>query len=344
MKRLAALLALVLALGGCWPRQFEDGVDAARLVWELLRGGGTPIAREREATRDRYRPPGTPRGAILLMPGLHTSGRDEPHLTKMATALARRGFLVVVPDLVNFRTLRALPEDVATVRAEALRLASEAGPGRGVGMAAISYAAGPALLAALDPELGARLDFVFALGAYYDLEAVIGHFTAGPNELRGKWYFALANSHRLPPADGERLVAAARRRLADAGAPIHDLAAGLGTEGRSVLALLDNRDPRQTAERIAALPDALKSDLAALTLAGKDLSRLRPRLILVHGRDDPIVPTEESVKLAAAVPLGQARLELIQSLVHVEPGPGAPLDLWRLWRAARLLLAQRQDG
>ena len=42
--------------------------------------------------------------------------------------------------------------------------------------------------------------------------------------------------------------------------------------------------------------------MAALDLSRADLSRLGARLILLHGRDDAIIPFTQSLALAAAAP------------------------------------------
>jgi pimeloyl-ACP methyl ester carboxylesterase len=110
-----------------------------------------------------------------------------------------------------------------------------------------------------------------------------------------------------------------------------------------VAALLDNRDPDRVPALIANLPEAVRSDLAALDLSRRDLAQLDARLLLVHGRDDPIIPSTESEALAAAAPDDTA-LYVVDSLAHVELGPAGLVDGWKLWRAVYRLLALRDAG
>ncbi|MGK2927051.1 MAG: hypothetical protein ACSLE2_15665, partial [Lysobacterales bacterium] len=70
---------------------------------------------------------------------------------------------------------------------------------------------------------------------------------------------------------------------------------------------------------------------------------LRADFILVHGLDDDIIPYTESVSLADALPPGRSRLFLLEGLHHVDRELRG-LDAWRLWRALRALLAQRDRG
>jgi fermentation-respiration switch protein FrsA (DUF1100 family) len=104
-----------------------------------------------------------------------------------------------------------------------------------------------------------------------------------------------------------------------------------------------NGDPERAPALIAALPEALRRTLSALDLKGRDLSRTPPHVLLVHGRDDAIIPASESIGLAATLPAGRARLYLVDSLSHADLGPGGWRDLVVLWRATYRLLALR-DG
>jgi predicted alpha/beta hydrolase family esterase len=109
------------------------------------------------------------------------------------------------------------------------------------------------------------------------------------------------------------------------------------------MALLDNRDPARVPALIADLPAPIRADLRALDLQRRDFSRLPFDLILVHGRDDPIIPSTESQALAAAAPADMVSLYLVNRLSHIELDPAGLLDGLELWQAIYRLLAAR-DG
>jgi pimeloyl-ACP methyl ester carboxylesterase len=362
------LLILVAALA--WlalspPR----AVEAARLLFELATGGApaitpAPVAwrtAERAYRGDLYGAPDAARAALLLVPGAAEAGKDDPRLVTFARALAAADFLVLVPDLPGPKALQVSSEDIVEIADAAVYLAGLP-HGRGpLGLAAISYGVGPAVLAALDDPrlnqgLAGRVAFILAIGGYDDLTAVITFFTTGywraapdqpwrlgkPNAY-GKWVFVLANAARLDDGnDRARLAAIARRKLADLDADIRPLEAALGPEGRAVMALLDNRDPTRVPALIASLPPRITAEIVALDLAGKDLTPLHAEVLLIHGRDDAIVPYSESVTLARA--LGpRAHLYLLDSLAHASMTPARARDAWLLWQAALRLLAIR-DG
>ena len=122
-----------------------------------------------------------------------------------------------------------------------------------------------------------------------------------------------------------------------------ELAAGLAEGGRAMLALADNADPERVPGLLAALPEPVRRDIEALDLKHYPLADLRADLLLIHGRDDPLIPASESRALAAAVPPGRADVFVVGNLSHVEIHPGGIPDMLLLWQAAYRLLALR-DG
>ena len=135
----------------------------------------------------------------------------------------------------------------------------------------------------------------------------------------------------------------ADRKMRRLDADIDDLVAELGPEGLSVYALLINQDPERVPALMASLPQRIVENMRGLDLKPRDLTDLEVPLLLIHGRDDPIIPFSESSALAAALPEGQADLYLVDNLAHVELGPAGLGDALTLWRAAYRLLTERDE-
>ena len=359
--RVTVVLVALLALGwasGILPRAWEAGQLLRHLASEGVPAGvqRLPLTVTGQAgshPADLYAlAEAGPLPGLVLLPGASPGGKDEPRLVAFAQQLAGAGFRVLVPDSESLRQLRVDAQD-ALLAADAVALL--AGEGGQVGIAAISYATGPAVLAALRPDTRARVGFVLAIGGYHDGTALVTYLTTGhyraPGEAAwhhrepnayGKWVFVLSNAARLQDRrDAALLGGIALRRLRDLGAGIGDLVIQLGPEGRAVHALVDNRDPGAVPTLLAALPPTVLTELQALDLARQDLSGLAARLILIHGQDDPIVPFTESLSLAAAAPPGGVDLHLLGSLAHVELSVASLKDGWQLFRAAWDLLAAR---
>jgi pimeloyl-ACP methyl ester carboxylesterase len=310
-----------------------------------------------------------PRAAIVAVPGAVPLGKDDPRLVAFATTLARAGFAVLAPDLRGFRELRIRPADareIADAFAYVVRRPELAPDGR-AGMAAFSYAVGPAVLAALEEDIRDRVRFVVGVGGYHDLPRAMRFFTTGWFEQDGEWRritpddtgrMVLVYSSLDYLADGtdravfDRMVA---QRTRDPQADLSPLAAELSEGARTVYALAANADPARFDELYARLPGAMRADIERLDLARHDLGPLKARLLLVHGRNDNLIPWPESLALAGAVPAGQARVFLIRWVLgHVDLSVSGLRawrfwredlpDLWRLWRVIDLLLAEREAG
>ena len=93
-----------------------------------------------------------------------------------------------------------------------------------------------------------------------------------------------------------------------------------------MIALVRNADPERVPELVAALPESVRRDIEYLDLSRRDLRDLRADLLLIHGRDDPLIPATESLALAAAVPPGRADVFVVGNLSHVEIHPGGIPD------------------
>jgi pimeloyl-ACP methyl ester carboxylesterase len=365
-RRVFAVLAALLSCCGCSPGRL---IDSARLGIEAAAGTADPAAASRVAGMRRQVTlagqfgdlylPANPRAALLLIPGVTPEGRDDPRLVAFAGALAGHGFLVFAPELPGLRALRVGRDDPDAVAAAGEALASCYGPGTPprFAVAAVSYAVAPVVVAATTPPGADRIALVVGIGGYHDVVAAITYFTTGyyrPSPGRpwrsgnpapiAKWVFVLASASRFPePRDRALLSEIAHAKLADPDADVRRLEAGLGGGGRAMIALVRNADPERAPELVAALPESVRGDIEYLDLSRRDLRYLRADLLLVHGRDDPLVPATESLALAAAVPPGRADAFIVGNLSHVEIRPGGIPDTLLLWRAAYRLLELR-DG
>ena len=376
------LAVALLILAGCAPlRSYESAlvladVGAGDAPSRLKQTTAAPIRQTityriagRGHAADLYLPgAGAPAAGIVIVPGVVPKGKDDPLLTAFAKTLARAQFAVLAPELPGFRQLTIQPSD-ARVVADAfawLTRRPELAPNGRAGFSAFSYAVGPTLLAALEPDIRERVRFVVAVGGYHDLAQALRFLTTGWFEHAGQWHYRQPNEYGqlvfvrsaqpyLSSPDQELLEAMAQRRLQDRQAELTDLATKLTSEGAAVYALVTNRDPARFKALAAALPERLRADLAALSLADKDLSQLAARLILVHGKTDNLIPYPESIALAGAAPPNQARLYLIERLLgHVDLSPEPILtpafwhqdlpDILRLGTAIYHLLGEREDG
>ncbi len=366
------VLLAIVSLTCCSPWRSVEALDLIRDI----AAGEAPSALKRETADpirqtitytvagrhylgDIYRPgEGQAKAAAVFVPGVVKDGKDDPRLVAFAKSFARMGFLVLVPEIPNLRALVISASD-SQVIADAIRhlaAASEFDDKQDVGLFAFSYAAGPALIAAMEPDTRHLVRFVYVVGPYYSVESVVTYFTTGyyrlapdepwstgqPNPY-ARWVFLRSNAGKVEdPSDRAALIAIAERKLADANAEISDLIQGLGPQGRSVYALLTNRDPDRVHDLIAQLPLPIREEMNALDLSRRDLSSLQTRLVIMHGRTDPMIPFTEGVALAQAAQ-DSADLYVLDSLGHVELELSGLCDFYKLWKVTYIILAER-DG
>lgn len=369
-RRVILLALLMLALGVAIFGHPWRWTQAALLMADIAAAGRDspwkwvtdapqrfPIAWKRNdivRAGDLYRPQGQSRGAMVLSPGAAPRGRDDPRLIAFAETLARAGFVVLVPDIADLRNLQPSVKDIATI-ADAIDELVEQAPAHKPGILAISYALGPALIAALNRNDCNGMGFIGGVGGFHDSREVVRYFTTGyyrlpdetawreaqPNEF-GKWLFVLANASRLEnDRDRRLLMLIANARLRQPNVDIGDWFGQLGTEGRRVFDLIANTDPRQVDRLIAVLPGNLQLEMEQLNPARFPLQNLRCRIILVHGLDDRIIPFSQSVALQQAIGGSNVEVHLPNAIGHVEVDALAWSNVAPLWRAIDSLLTLR---
>ncbi len=299
-------------------------------------GGG------RDMVATLYRPSRNGAGTgIILIHGVSETGKDDERIVWLADLLARSGFTVLTPDFLGFKSLTLRTSDVEELVASIQYLAArseDVAPGA-VGLIGFSYGAGPTIIAASDPRVRERVQFVVSFGGYFDLLNVITFVTTGyyefgdlrarivPNEY-SRWIFLRYNLDLIPSARDREILreiaeAKARNPAMDAG----PLAATLGPEGRAVYDLLVNRDPGRVPALVAALGPGVREQIRFLS-PSRVIQDLRGRLFVVHSDPDDYMPKTESLRLAAALEArGNVHLALLSVFDHVRPNfPQLSLD------------------
>lgn len=341
----AALLALLLAALICGI-VYRSWLDAqARTVGVLALTGRVPVLAwaTREATdtphvQDElvagvpttvYRPGGgTHWPALVFLNGVTARGRHHPDVERLAAALARVGFLVLVPDPPG------LAEGEVTGRTLAATIAVVHAAGGRVGLVGVSVGASLGLLAAEERSLANRVTLVAGIAPYADLENVARLATTGDTLENGQLVPYAAESFlplviarslvaALPPSsDRSRLLANLLRLHEGTPDPLalfRRMRPGeVAPPARALVELLANRDPARFDELYAALSPALRATIVRLSpLAGAD--RLRAPVEIASARHDKYFPLAETQALARAATHTRVRLTVTSTLHHAIP-------------------------
>lgn len=118
---------------------------------------------------------------VLVVPGVHAGGIDEPRLMQFARDLASMGRSVVAAELPDLKEYRITPRTTDMIEDAGLWLATRSGlaPDGRIGMAGISFAGGLSIVAGTRPALQQHVAFVMSFGGHGDLPRTLEYLCTG---------------------------------------------------------------------------------------------------------------------------------------------------------------------
>ena len=274
---------------------------------------------------------------IVVVHGMHELGIDEPRLVSFARALAASGFFVMtplVPDIADYR-VNAESADVIGTAVESF--AHDLNVPR-VGVLAISFSGGLALLAASDPQYAASFAWVASVGGYYDLAHVLRFFATGepvrpdgtvehlaPHEYGPLIVISDEPGDFFPPHDAPLAHDALKLLLAGHGKESEALTQRMSPAGQQVMQDVYHKQRASLAPAMLAEIDTRREKLAAASPAGH-LRFIHAPVLLLHGSDDTVIPPTELLWLKRDIPEDQLVEALVSPAIsHVEVGGKASL-------------------
>lgn len=295
---------------------------------------------------------GAARGAVLLVPGVHAGGIEEPRLVGFAEDLAARGFIVVTAELPDLKQYLITPrstdmiEDAARWLSEQRNLAPD---GR-VGLIGISFGGGLSIVAAGRPSIRDRVAFVLSFGGHGDLPRTLRYLCTGvladggahPPHDYGVVIILLGVADRMVPADQVTRLRDGIRTFLEAShvdmvdkaraRTIFDraqaMAAAMPEPSRSLMTAVNDRDVARLGPRLLPHVEALGADP---TLSPVDAPAPLAPVFLLHGADDNVIPALESTRLADHLrPHTAVRVLLTPLITHAEVN--RPADWGEIWK------------
>lgn len=303
-----------------------------------------------------YTPDTTVDRTVIVIPGIHSIGIDEPRLTALAAELAGAGVRVMAMALPDLQRYRITPRATDVIEDAVLWLSEQTSDGK-VGVLGVSFAGGLALSATGRPSVRHRVAFVVSFGGHGDLRRVMRYLATGetpavdgtprrqsPHDY-GVAVVLYGLAHRVVPPDQvdtlrEHIAAFllasqltlvdrddARARFAAARQRQQELPEPSATymgyvNDRRVDAIGAVLEPHL--DEIGADDPALSPELAAAPAAP---------VFLLHGEDDRVIPATESVRLADRLRRhgAEVRLLLTGVVTHAEADRASSVqDIWRL--------------
>ena len=307
-----------------------------------------------------YRPDTRTSRTVLLIPGIHSMGITEPRLTALAKDLAGSGITVMtlaLPDLQHYR-ITVNSTDVIEDAVRWMAKQPDLAPDGRVGVVGISFAGGLSMVAAARPSIRDKVAYVLSFGGHADLPRVLHYLATGEEEH-------LPGVKLVPPHDYG--VAVLLDEFADQGIVPAEQVAPLrkGIETfllASQLTLVNMDQANATFQQARAYAKTLPEP--ALTYMNyvndRNVKKLGPALLpylnesgvdspnlsadrsadvpsapvfLLHGSEDSVIPTAESVLLNDYLRRKGADVHLLVSelITHAEiDRAAAAADTWKL--------------
>jgi dienelactone hydrolase len=341
--------SLVIQAAGIqgWPRTVATWASAT------VREEARTIPTRYGTVRARiFTPEGRVRRSILMVPGVHASGVDEPRLVGFARDIAAQGDRVITTELPDLTQYRITPQSTDVIEDAARWTIGDPmlSPDGRLGMIGISFGGGLSIVAAGRTSLRDRVVFAVSFGGHGDLPRTLHYLCTG----------VLPDGSQHPPHDYG--VAIILLGVADRMVPtpqVEPLRRAILTflEGAR-LDMVDKVKSRETFARAVSLATALPEP--AKTLMGyvntRDVSRLGPLLLphlgllagdpslspersapptapvyLLHGSDDSVIPAMESELLARHL-RRTTRVVFLASPLITHAEVDQPSDLREVWK------------
>src|SRR5438876_4012914 len=205
---------------------------------------------------------------VMLVNGATEFGNDDSETRRLSDALARAGYMVMLPEF-PFIKAGTLERDATAIldAAFARALARPETKGMHVGAFGFSVGGGMLLAAASRPGALSGASYIGALGAYFDLDTYLASVLSLSQRRSGAlepWDADPEVRLRLPVAAAEALADPGdRTRIVDAlraagGRALGEPPAGTGDEGTALWRVLSATDYDDALARIRALPPALR--------------------------------------------------------------------------------------
>jgi dienelactone hydrolase len=353
--RAASLIVRAAGLGG---RAEEFANRHARAV--VVHPPEQVPTRYGDVRARRYVPEGASGRTVLLVPGIHSMGIEEPRLTALADDLAGAGMKVMALALPDLQAYRITPRatDVIEDAVTWISTRPDLAPDGRVGIVGISFAGGLAMSAASRPSIRDKVAFVLSFGGHGDLERVLRYLTTGeaphvagldthpPHDYGvAVILYSVADYGIVPPdqiaglREGiETFLLASQLTLVSMDkanamfAKARDMAMTLPEPSRTFLNYVNDRAVAKLGPALVPYLKHLDADDPALSPQRVERPASAP-LFLLHGDGDTVIPAAESAIFADDLRRKGADVHVLLSglITHAEVNRAANyVDIWKL--------------
>jgi dienelactone hydrolase len=307
-----------------------------------------------------YMPDGETNRSVLLVPGIHSMGIEEPRLTALAKDLAGTGVIVMTMALPDLQAYMITPqatdviEDAVSWMAQRPNLA----PDGKIGIVGISFAGGLSIVASGRPAIRERVAFILSFGGHGDLPRVMRYLATGeapqvpglathpPHDYGLAVILYGLSDHGVVPAEqvaelregvktfllASQLTLVSMDQANAMFTKARELAKAMPEPSRTFMNYVNDRTVGKLGPALVPFLDQLGASDPALSPQRASDPPLAA-IYLLHGDDDTVIPAAESALLNDYLRSKGTDVHLLLSnlITHAEVNRSASAsDAWKL--------------
>lgn len=297
---------------------------------------------------DLYAPAGDGvHSGVLLFLGVNPAGRNDPRVVGLAEGLARSGAVVLVPWSEEMTSQRVTASEVDDlVRWFEFLLAHERVDPERAGVGGFCVGASLVAVAASDARIRDDVQFVNFFAGYYDARDLIAAVLSNSRYYDGvvePWTPADLSRRVVTAQLIEEMENPAEIALLTGMFVTKDTLVGqselskLSEEAQITSRLLSGVDTDEALMLVDSLPESTLDSLASISPSSA-VEGLQAKVLIMHDREDNLVPAAESRRLADALAergnVKHTEFSLFQHLDPTKPvGPAEyARELFKLYR------------
>ena len=297
--RSIGFVAQVLPTVPIKPSQWFTAMPERREISYPLDNGGTGIA-------DLYIPAdGDKHSAVLFFLGVNPAGKDDERIVNLGNAVARTGIVVMIPWSERMAQRRVTEQEAGDLVKgfEYLRSLDMVDENE-VGMAGFCVGASLMMVAAQDERIRDDVKVVNSFAGYYEAEDLIASVVSASrfyDEDSRPWEpdklsVQVVRTHLLESVD-DPVERAALEEIIDSNAAAPS---DLSPDARLVYDILNAPDIETAHRLIDLLPSDSLETLRRISPSA-NIDGLKAKVLVMHDRQDRLVPSEESRRLVDAL-------------------------------------------
>ncbi|KKP92940.1 MAG: hypothetical protein UR98_C0015G0008 [Parcubacteria group bacterium GW2011_GWA1_36_12] len=296
----------------------------------------------RDVNAALYRPAGEGKHpAIIFTLGILFS-RDNPNVVKFAQALARTGYVVLVPDLPDFLTGFVWTDSIDTLIASVEYLDGQEFVNKDkIGFTGFCVGGSAAIIASENEKIAKKVNFIATISPYFDLSdltraALTRTDISGSEKINwrpAKLTIETVNLGFLNYINNEEEKKFLKTNL-DINTNIQldiDRYNDLSLESQIIYNFLSNTEFNKFDHYKSKLPQELQNLMVELSPSTK-INNLEAKLFILNDKKDTFVPKNEGRNLVSKLPKNQVYFKEVDSFEHVNPATDLPR-----WAAIRQL-------